>query len=239
MKAILSLLFLAILLVSGWAGYKKGLIMGVGSLLAFIISIYGANLLSTTFSSEIIPALRPFASGYVETEIVTKQVRPALGIDDTNLSTEDYLAQNPGKEPEFCTLIYENMGIYQATAAQMATEAMEYAAQFEVTTEEAVVEVLCQRISYVGGFILAFLLLIIILTVIGNIPNLSFKIPNLDLLNDAGGAVLGLVQGVCFCLVIAWALKFTGLLLPQETLSSTFLVSWFMKANLLTSYLGI
>ena len=50
MRTILSLAFLIILIFCGWSGYKKGLIMGVFSLLAFAVSVYGANLLSTTYS---------------------------------------------------------------------------------------------------------------------------------------------------------------------------------------------
>ena len=31
---------------------------------------------------------------------------------------------------------------------------------------------------------------------IANIPNLSYRIPNMDLLNDAGGAAMGFINGV-------------------------------------------
>ena len=49
MKAILDIIFIAIILACAWTGYKKRLIMGIGGILAIIISIYGANLLSNTF----------------------------------------------------------------------------------------------------------------------------------------------------------------------------------------------
>ena len=82
-------------------------------------------------------------------------------------------------------------------------------------------------------------MILIALTVLGNIPNISFKIPNLDILNDVGGAVMGVAQGVCLLLVFSWAMKFTGLLIPQETVSETFLVPWFMDQTILVNYLGI
>ena len=239
MKAVLSLLFLSILIFCVWSGYKKGLIMGVFSLIAFVISVYGANLLSQTYSGEVVDALRPFASGFVEVNVVNKTVRPAMGIDSSNLSVKDFFAQNPGHETEFCTLTYEGMGIHASTSEQMAGEAVAYAAENGVELMDAVVEVLCRRISYVGGFILAFVMLLILLTVIGNIPNISFQIPNHELLNDIGGAVAGLVQGLAFCLIIGWALRFVGLLVSQETLSNTFLVSWFMDRTIFVHLLGI
>ena len=239
MKAVLSLLFLSILIFCVWSGYKKGLIMGVFSLIAFVISVYGANLLSQTYSGEVVDALRPFASGFVEVNVVNKTVRPAMGIDSSILSVKDFFAQNPGRETEFCTLTYEGMGIHASTSEQMAGEAVAYAAENGVELMDAVVEVLCRRISYVGGFILAFVMLLILLTVIGNIPNISFQIPNHELLNDIGGAVAGLVQGLAFCLIIGWALRFVGLLISQETLSNTFLVSWFMDRTIFVHLLGI
>ena len=184
-------------------------------------------------------ALRPFASGFVEVNVVDKTVRPAMGIDSTNLSVKDYFAQNPGRETEFCTLTYNGMGIYESTSEQMADEAVAYAKENNAELIDAVVEVLCRRISYVGGFILAFVMILILLTVIGNIPNISFQIPNHELLNDIGGAVAGLVQGMAFCLIIGWALRFVGLLVSQETLSNTFLVSWFMDRTIFVHLLGI
>lgn len=239
MKTILSLIFLAILVYSGWSGYKKGLIMGVFGLLAFVISVYGANLLAQTYSGEVVDALRPFASGFVEVNVIDKEIRPAMGIEQTSLSTADYFAQNPGRETEFCTMIYQKMGIFDATSEQMAAEAVSYARENGVSVTDAAVEVLCTRISYVGAFLLTFLMILIALTVLGNIPNISFKIPNLDVLNDVGGAVMGVAQGVCLLLVFGWAMKFTGLLLPQETIAESFLVPWFMDQTFLVSYLGI
>ena len=239
MKTVLSLLFLAILIFCVWSGYKKGLIMGICSLIAFAVSVYGANLLSQTYSGEVIDALRPFASGFVEVNVVEKTVRPAMGIDSTGLSVKDFFAQYPDRKTEFCTLTYEGMGIYESTSEQLADEAVAYAEEQGTDLLDAVVEVLCTRIAYVGGFIIAFTMILILLTVIGNIPNISFQIPNHEAVDDIGGAVTGLLQGLAFCTVIAWALRFGGLLISQDTLSDTFLVSWFMDRKILVHFLGI
>ena len=239
MNAVLTLSLLLIVLLCVWSGYKRGLILSVFSILAIIISVYGANLLSTTYSYEVIDALRPFASGYVETEIVDKVVRPALGIDMTNLSVTDFLAANPGKEQQFSQLIFENMGIYETTAEQMSNEAVLYSQQFGWGIEDSAVEILCIRVAYAAGFILSFIMIIIVLTAIGNLPNLSFKIPGFDTLNDISGAILGIAQGFCLCLFIAWGLKFTGIIISQEILSDTGLVSWFMSRTVLVNILGI
>ena len=66
MTKLIDLLLIAVIIICAWAGYKKGMIMGIGSILVIVVSLYGGNLLSTAFSYEIIPAIKPFADGYME-----------------------------------------------------------------------------------------------------------------------------------------------------------------------------
>ena len=241
MNAVLTLSLLLIVLLCIWSGYKRGLILSVLSILAIILSIYSANLLSTTYSYEVIDALRPFASGYVETTINDK-VRAEYniaGVETASISVDDYLAAHPNEVQPFCARTFEHLGIHSKTAERLAAETEDYAAKQDMDIREALVEVLCLRITYVAGFILAFILTLIILTVLGNLPNLSFKIPDMDLLNDVGGLVLGLVQGILFCFIVTWALKFTGIIISQESLGESAILSWFMRQDLLYKFLGI
>ena len=241
MNAVLTLSLLLIVLLCTWSGYKRGLILRVLSILAILISIYGANLLSTTYSYEVIDALRPFASGYVETTINDKvrEEYDIAGVETASISVDDYLAAHPDQVRPFCMRTFEHIGIHSKTAERLALETEQYADKQETDIRDALVEVLCLRITYVVGFILAFILILIILTVIGNLPNLSFKIPDMDILNDVGGLVLGIVQGLFFCFIVTWALKFTGIIIPQETLGESAILSWFMKQDLLYNFLGI
>lgn len=238
MNTAIDLSLILILLICTWSGYKKGLIMGIGGILVIVISMYGANLLSNTYSFEVIDALRPFASGYLEKKI-NEEVQPALGLEDGELSVSDFLEENPDKAVEFGILCYKSIGIYEKSADTMAREAKTYASAQKVSHTDAVTEILCIRISYVIGFVLGFLLIAIVLTVIGNLPNLSYKIPNLEVVNDAGGAVLGVITGISFCCLLVWALKFTGILLSQKTLAETHLASRFMRWDIVGNVLGI
>jgi hypothetical protein len=238
MNTAIDLTLIAILLICGWSGYKKGLIMGIGGIVVFAIAVYGANLLSNTYSYEAIDALRPFAGGYVEKKI-DEEVRPVLGLGAKDISVEDYLKANPEKEDLFCTSIFEAVGIYSQAAEKMSAEAQEYADTQNTSLKSAVIEVLCMRAAYVCGFILAFLLIHILLTVIGNLPNISYKLPDMDLVNDIGGASLGVFNGFLFCVTVVWALKFTGMLLSQKILSETLFASDLMRWDLLGDILGI
>ena len=240
-ETIIDLVLLGILIICIWSGYKKGIIMGVGGILCIIASIYCARLLANTFSYDVIPAMRPFASGYTEGLLNGKdsKVMKAMGWEDYSYSAEDLLERYPERSVEFCTECYKTLGIEERSAERMAEQAVDYWKENGGTVTTAVVHILCATVSFVGCFILAFLIIIIILTVLGNLPNLSYKLPRFDLVNDILGALLGLLTGAMFCALLVWALKFTGLLLGSDTVASTRLGGWFLEKDYLVKYLGI
>ena len=240
-KGIIDLVLLGILIVCVWSGYKNGIIMGVGGILCIIVAVYGANLLANSFSYDVVPALKPFANGYTETLIGGNDsaVMKRMDWDGSTYSPEDLVKMYPERKLEFCSACYQVLGIDPATSDRMAERAVTYERESGGTIRAAVGQILCETVSYAACFLVAFLLIVIILTVIGNLPNLSFKLPRLDLVNDIGGAVLGLVTGMMFCAVLVWALKYMGMLIGNDTLAATRIGGWFLKRNFLLKYLGI
>ena len=94
MRTVIDLVLLAIIIISIWSGYKKGFIMGIAGVVAIVVSLYAASLVSSAFSYEVVPALRPFASGYVESQM-QDTVLEDMGLADTELSYEDILSTTP------------------------------------------------------------------------------------------------------------------------------------------------
>ena len=241
MKTVIDLVLIGILVICTWGGFKKGLIMGVGGILCIVVSLYGANLLANTFSYDVVPALEPFAGGYTEGIIANEdsEVRERMGWEDYSYSVEDLLARYPERKTEFGAVCFETLGIDAGTAAVLAERAVAYAEESGESMKDSVVHILCETVSYVGCFALAFLIIIIVLTVIGNLPNLSYKIPRLDLVNDIGGTLLGVVTGVLFCMLLVWALKFLGMIIGDDTLTATKLGKLFLEHNIYPKHLGI
>ena len=99
---------------------------------------------------------------------------------------------------------------------------------------EAVVDVLCDTVTYVGGLLLAFLMILIILVALANVGNLSFRLPNMESLDEIGGAVLGFIRGFLYCVLLCWVLSFFGAVIGRDTLESTALARFFLSFDFIT-----
>lgn len=194
-----------------------------------------------TFSSEVKPVLRPFISGYMDgTEgVISESMTGLIGTGSTGLSVDEALAQNPDLKYELCVRSFKQVGIYSSAAKSMATEATAISDANGTPLSSAIIDVACGTIAYAMIFMLFFLLTVIILTVIGNLFNLSFKIPDKEKLNTIGGVAAGAFTGIIICMLIAWALRFAGAFLPEDTMRRTLLTALFLKINFIPLFLTI
>lgn len=241
MNIIIEILLLIILLVCIWTGYKKGLVMCIGTILAIIISLYVGDLLADTFSPALRPVARPFVSGYLDGTqgVVNSSLSALLNGNSAGLSVEDAIKQNPGIRQELCQKSYQKVGINEAAAKQMAARAVSKADKDSVTLQSAIVDVMCSDFTYLIGFLVFFLLSMIILTVIANLVNLNLKIPGNERLNRIGGIIAGAATGLIFCFIAGWALRFCGGFLPESGMKYTFLTSFFVHFNFMSLFLSI
>lgn len=240
MKYVVELIFIAILIASIWNGYKKGLVMALGSILIIIVSLFVGDLLSDTFSHEASPVVQPFIAGYMEGSegAIEKSFAEIAGESAGTISMEDTLELHPEYKPKIAEQSFIKLGIYRSSAAKMAEEALQLSEQNSLTLSAAIVSVMCDNVTYYIGFILFFAITIILLTVLGNISNLSFKLPNMEKLSAIGGAVAGFFTGIMFCSLTAWILKFTGALLLEED-AAGLLAKLFVKMNIFSGFLSI
>ena len=211
-----------------------------------ILSLYGAQVLSDTYSYEVIPVLKPFVSGYMET-LVEENTYQAFGYEpdeqtgqyDAPYSTTDLLNSSPDMRQTVAQRTYQSLGLYDGMAQTLADRTIAYAQENNASLTSSVVTIACQSVTWYAGFLLAFIILFAILTVIVNLPNLSFKIPYIGIVNDLGGLAIGLFVGAMFCSVIVWVFQFAGLVLPEESIRATGLAGFFLDKNLLASYITL
>ncbi len=245
-NSIINILLVAILIICAWQGYKKGIILGIIDVLVIILSLYGAQLLSDTFSYEVIPVLKPFVSGYMEAKVEENtylafgyEADPLTGRFDTPYSATDLLVSQPEMRQTVIANTYKGLGFYDAMTETLTDRTMEYAQDNNASIASSVVTISCQTVTWYGGFLLAFIILFAVLSVIVNLPNLSFKIPYVGIVNDIGGVLIGLFVGALFCSVVVWVFQFAGLVLPEQTLRATGLAAFFLDKNMLANYITL
>lgn len=240
---VIGILLVVIIIICAWKGFKKGIIMGVVGVLVFILSLFGAQLLSDTFSYEVIPVLKPFVSGYAESR-VEETAFMVFGFEpDVNgeyhvsRSLSDLVEEQPDARFDISDLVYRGLGFYSTIADDMAQKTVTYAEQNNADLPSSVTAILCQSVTWYGGFLIAFILLFAALTVAVNLLNLSFRIPYIGIINDLGGLCIGVFTGFLFCALVVWVLQFTGILIPEQLLSESGLAGWFLDKNLLVNYI--
>ena len=217
--------------------YKQGLIGGVAGILAIVIALFGGSLLSSAYSHEVVPALEPFVDGYIDSAATRDSILDTMGYASSDLSLDDLLARDSSLRYDYAYECMRTVGFHEDRAQELANKAVDYSAANGTTMTDAVVAVLCDTVTYVGGLLLAFLMILIILVAIGNIGNLSFRLPNMELLDEIGGAVLGFIKGFLYCVLLCWLLSFFGLIIGKETLEHTTLARFFLAFQFVTNSL--
>ena len=230
MNIIIDLLLVGVLALCTWGGYRKGLILGVSAILALIVAFYGANFLANTYSQEFTSMLEPFISGAVDTAVDDASVEYRADQNKPEDSDEVF-------DVSFSSL--NNLGILKSAAENIASELAADVQEAGNTLKSAMVHKLASTIAYVAVLIIAFILIIIVFSVIANIINLACKLPGLALLNDIGGAAFGLCKGLIIVFALSWALRFFGFVIPMETVDKTLVLSWLMDHNPIVSIFGL
>ena len=236
-RLIIDIVLLVIVGLCTWGGYRRGLIGGIAGILAIVIALFGGSLLSSAYSHEVVPALQPFVDGFISSQKTRDGVMEQMGYGNSTLSVEDVLVQDPSLRYDYAYECFRMVGFYDARAEELGEWAVQTADETGMSMQSAVIATLSDTISYVGGLVIAFLLILIALVAIANVGNLSFRLPNLELLDEIGGAVLGFVKGMFYCVLLCWLLSFFGILIGKDTLGSTTLARFFLAFRFITNSL--
>ena len=223
---VIDLVLLLIIILCAWRGFRNGLIAGILALCAVLFSVYAADILADTYSGEFTKMLEPFVTGMVDT---------------ASSSAEDYY-EKKGKEPtvyDMTLRTVKSVGFLKSAGENVSKSIAEEQTETGPALRKAIVEKLCSVTAYVLTFAIMFILLIIIFAVIGNLFNLAFKLPGLELISGVLGFLLGLAKGLIYVFAIAWLLRFTGMFLTEEKVNSTILLQWLMENCPLVGFLGL
>lgn len=234
MNLIIDIVLLVIIALCTWGGFKRGLIGSIAGLVAIVIALFGGSLLSSAYSGEVIPALKPFVNGYIDTPQTRDDILASLGYGESDRSLGDILAADPSLRYDYAYGCVTAVGFSSDRAEELAQRSVALSEERDLNMTEAVVAVLCDTITYVGGLLLAFLMVLILLIALANVFNLSLRLPNMEIVDEIGGTVLGFVRGFVYCVLLCWVLSFFGLVIRRGTLENTTLARFFLTIDFIT-----
>lgn len=217
-------LVLAVLLIFACIGARRGLILSLCGLLAFVVAFLGASFAARTLSPVVADALEPKFAAAIEEQLNESIRQQAEAGEAAVLSPDDVPLEG-------VLDALREMGFYETlinTVDRAVESGMTAAA---ASAAAAVAAAIAQSAAYLILFLLGFFLILLAWRLLSRALDLVARLPGLHFLNKTGGALFGLVQGCIILFVAAWLLQFFGQMLPRELVEQTVLLKFFMTTT--------
>ena len=252
-KYILDGLVVLIALLCAWRGWRKGIIGGLCSILAVVVAFYGANLIATTYSSEFTGVVEPFSNGIVDSVINKVTGKNDSGEEQSEEGKEEGEEEGSKKWELVVPLSDEEkldvysvsfsalrqLGFHEEVASSIAKKAAEVSNLVNSDLSQFLAERLSSVIAYVAVFVIAFVLISILFVVLGNILDLVFELPGIELVNRFLGLALGLGKAFCILQFLGFLTRYIGIVIPEKSVAATYFFKYFVEYNYLAAFLGI
>lgn len=216
----------ALLALFLWMGARKGFVLSLFGLVAIVVAFIGASFLAQSLSPKVGAALEPKFAAIIE-EKLEEQFHSA----DAPALPEGADAAE-GEYPLQAVLeVLKSMGLYEDLINAVDDAVQNGMSQVAANAAAAVAAAIAQSIAYMLIFLIAFVLILIGWGILSHALDLVAKLPVLNTVNKLGGAAIGLVKGCIILFVLAWLLRVSGTLIPEETVAQTTLLKFFLTTN--------
>lgn len=213
---VIDLILAAVLVLFIWLGARKGFVLTLCSLLAVIVALVGASLISDALAPKVAQAIQPRLEQSIQESLEEKALEVSA---QDSLGVADVLAA-----------LREKGGLYQWAADGLEGALNSAPGVSESIAHQAAVaaSALAEQLAKGILFSVSFLLVLIAWFFLSHALDLVTKLPVIDSLNHTLGGVLGAVKGLILLYVAAWVLcSLTGTV-SAETAEKTYLLSFLL-----------
>ena len=214
-------LVLAVLLIFACIGARRGLILSLCGLLAFVVAFLGASFAARTLSPAVADALEPKFAAAIEEQLNASLLAQAEAGEQAALSAEDVPLEG-------VLDALREMGFYETLI-----DAVDRAVESGVTAAAAgaaaaVAAAVAQSAAYLILFLAGFVVILVGWRLLSRALDLVARLPGLHFLNKTGGALFGLIQACILLWIALWLLQFWGDVLPAGAAEHTRLLAFFL-----------
>lgn len=215
---IIDLLIAAILALSLYFGWTKGMVRGLLTLAGMILALIVASQISDTASDMIVEqVIRPATLTAIEQHVDELSLDDFDGIEQIEQiidTIENDLVREKAKEL-LSTVNLPTGEITRDTVLKIGCELV------DTVLRGAVRDVLSAVI-----FVLCFAVISLALRPVIWTVEQAFKLPLLRELNQFGGLLSGAVRGVLLVLAAVWVLRLTGMYVTDEIIADSYLLKF-------------
>lgn len=207
MKYIYDLIIIALLVLFAVLGARKGFVLTLFGLAGVFIAFFGAKYLSGTFyepvSQLIQPGIYESITGVSSTDAAPDSAgSDGMEVNGAALSLDDLLDRVRSAD------LYEGlMGLLE--------DAVDDDRVPEDSTGgpiQSLSAYLADLIARAALFLVGFLVILLLWTLLGRLLDLACRLPVLSAANRVGGLALGLVKGALIVILLVWLGQLTGLI---------------------------
>ena len=219
---IIDAVVISVLLGFVLCGVKRGLLRTLAGFAIVIVALVGAGIIAGTFSGSVAKVVTPL----IEQEI-SQKVKTAMAVQ-TAMFDESRAERIEGFQ---INQLLEELGLDTEMRESMTEQIQASLRDVGGTVMERFVSVVVEKIAYsiIYGvlFLLSFVALLILLNVLMRAMDLVFLLPGLKSLNQLGGGLLGLMEGVCLLFLAVWVARHMGVSFETEPLAQTHILQIF------------
>ena len=198
---VLDILLAVILLLFAILGAKKGFVLTLCGLVAVLVALVGANIISNAAAPVVADALQPKLE-----QIITEQLDEALkytefvGVNGGVATSSEEISLAGVLEVLRENELYQSLmgsvekAIQEGVSATAASAAAQVAAAIAAQLARGII------------FAIAFFLILILWFFLSHALDLVTRLPGLNALNGTLGGALGLVKGLVIAYVAVWLL---------------------------------
>lgn len=215
---IIDLIIAAVLALSIFLGWTKGMVRGLltlaGTILAFLVAAQIGDAASGLIVDQ---AIRPATHAAIEQHFIELSpedlvTSPFVGIEQAIDAIEYDLVREKARE----LLSSLDLPTEVLTGSRLLTVSIDLVdTVLNGPVREAISAILC---------ILCFAVISLALRPVIWMIEQAFQLPLLRQINQLGGLVSGAVRGIVLVLIAVWALRLTGMYATEEVIAQSFLL---------------
>ena len=209
---IIDFIAAGVLVLSALLGAKRGLFRTLSGLVMILLALVGANLIAGALSAPAARVLAPAVERRIEARV------------DEAVRDRDSLHESGGSDLD---AVLDALGLDSKLRSSLAESAQEMIRETGATILEAVITAVAESVIHGILYILAFFILMVLLTLAARAMDLVFRLPVLSEANALLGGAVGLAEGVLLLALAALALSRLGLPLGEAPWSETYFLRIF------------